>query len=460
MAERNVGMDPGLVAAQSALVGSHSMTLASLADEIGQTGEASRWPGMFGLLPGNIVMTQASIWLAESAASDVRAAAASATELIGRLSAGMAEQIEASSAGEGYRDGKMGVAQADGLYARAIHDPDALVGMTPQYIAAWWDRLTPQQRLDFASDHPEIAGNTNGIPFDVRVEANRLNAERVLLAGGTLSTDQRIYLEMVSGIEVDANGIATPQAGEPTKKLISFDPEADRIIEMIGEITPETKNLVTYVPGTTADLDGFYGGGTQQIGQNLVATALSRDTVAFVYKDSPFPTFDPDGVYNSSWAATVGMPYYDFSTALDLENVYGAATTSIEHSFGSSAGGYAETQGTQFDNRIVLAGIGMGDDWKANPSTNYYSFTGPDDVIRLAREKGSDDLNLGYPISPTAENGFTELGTGFADAPPTAVPGQAIKNLVEGVGQHTRVSGVEDNRETLSQILSILEKSK
>jgi len=477
----NLGLDPAVVAHQSNVIHNHAAMLDDIAGQIGQTGEASRWPGVFGLIPGNVIMTQGSIFLAQSAEADVRAAAASATEMLSRLSAAIDEQRAASSATDGYVDGKMSAAQAAAIYNEVMTNPSVLEGMSPEQVADWFEHLTPAQQDSFINDQHEIAGTTNGIPFDRRIEANVLNAQDRLASGA--KGEEKTYLERVVAGEV---------------KLISYNHDDNRIIEMVGNYYPEdvvvdgvvvhekTKDIVNYMPGTTADLAGFYSGDTQAIARNLVETS-SDGTVAFVFKDAPFPTFEPDGVYNSSWAASVGSRYHDFNTALGLENATSASNparggvpvTSIEHSFATAAGGYAEMQGTEYDNRIVLGGIGMPDGWKPNSGTDYYSIAGQDDIIRVARGLGSDDFDLGYPVAPTEENGFTQLdpkfgsaltrGTEEHDIPvgdmdsPESVLGPIFDKVntpweyvEERVEQHSRVAGTEDNPDTLNYIKEIL----
>ena len=456
----NLGMDPGRVANATAVMGIQAATLSMIADEIGETGKASRWPGVFGLFPGNQIMTAGSIFLAENAAADVRAAAASAFDLLGRINAQIAEQEYASSSGEGYATGTMGSAQASILYNGAMADPDSLVGMSPENVDEWWGLLSQEQKDAFIAAHPLAAGNTNGIAFEDRAAANRLTAQDMLDSRQDLTADQRSYLEDVAASEIT---------------LISFDPGSDRIIEMVGELRPEavtdangntlpaTTDVVNYVPGTEANMDGFYSGTTREMAANLVANAdPAGTTVAFVYKDGEFPTFGTDGVYHSSWAASVGSGYHDFNTALGFENTNKVPVTSIEHSFGSSVGGYAESQGTVFGTRIALGGIGMTDEWKPNAGTNYFSFTGPNDVIRLAREKGTESLNLGFPIPPTEQSGYTELDPDFESwRPSPSRPDilDAADLLGESIDQHTRVAGVENNQRTLDQILEIIDNS-
>lgn len=459
MASSQIGMNTDSVAHQMGQISSYTSQLDGLAEQASATASEHLNPWLAGgisllspVLGGgavatHFVLTEASRALVASAVSDIRFASASAADLIGRLGVNIAEQTQASSATDGYLDGLISQQQADQLVKDVLADPSALDGMTPQQVQAWWARLTDAQKNELMENRPEVIGNTNGVPFDVRVEANQRNAETALQNTKGMTPEQIEYLNEV------ADGDRT---------LISFDPENDRIIEMVGTLDENTQNIVNYVPGTAATMDGFYQGTTQEVGQYLVDNAVPPgSTVAFIYKDSPFPTFNPDGVYNSSWSAEVGNPYHNFNTALSFENPGGIPVTSIEHSFASSVGGYAETQGTVFDQRIVLGGIGMSEDWKPNPGTDYTSFTGPSDIIREAREKYSDDLNTGYPYPPTTENGFTERETGIEPWNPG--PGgwvignpDPVQTGPNPIDQHTQVAGTEDNQVVLDQILDLL----
>ncbi|MGX9900270.1 hypothetical protein ACW0JT_10795 [Arthrobacter sp. SA17] len=44
-------------------------------------------------------------------------------------------------------------------------------------IKDWWESLSTDQRQAFMREYPVETGNTNGIPFNDRVEANKINAQ-------------------------------------------------------------------------------------------------------------------------------------------------------------------------------------------------------------------------------------------------------------------------------------------
>ncbi|WP_258802832.1 hypothetical protein [Pseudarthrobacter sp. NS4] len=54
--------------------------------------------------------------------------------------------------------------------------PEDIQGKSAAEVRTWWLGLAGSQQ-HFLEDHPGVAGNANGIPFDVRTEANRTNAQ-------------------------------------------------------------------------------------------------------------------------------------------------------------------------------------------------------------------------------------------------------------------------------------------
>ncbi|GLJ79216.1 hypothetical protein [Microbacterium imperiale] len=89
---------------------------------------------------------------------------------------------------------------------------------------------------------------------------------------------------------------------------------------------------------------------------------------------------------------------------------------SLEHSFGTAIGGAAESAGADFRPRVLLGGIGMLEGWEARDGTEYYAIQGPRDVNRYL--DGAQVGALGYAITPSQENGITELDSGMTAGDP------------------------------------------
>lgn len=139
-------------------------------------------------------------------------------------------------------------------------------GGSPADVAAWWDDLTPDERLAVLAAHPEAVGGADGIPADVRDRANRLLLETDLAAlelreerGELLPADDRAALEngraaraaLAQGAdEVD------PVSGEALEPLLHlYDARAfggdGRVAIAFGD--PDTADHVSVmVPGLTS----------------------------------------------------------------------------------------------------------------------------------------------------------------------------------------------------------------
>jgi hypothetical protein len=104
-----------------------------------------------------------------------------------------------------------------------IRRPPAVSG-----VAAWWTGLAPDARRDLAAGMPELVGNLEGIPFDVRDAANRRfldERERELHesaartpgrgAQQALGRDMRMLAQVREALE--------PEPGGPTRSLLTLD---------------------------------------------------------------------------------------------------------------------------------------------------------------------------------------------------------------------------------------------
>lgn len=180
---------------------------------------------------------------------------------------------------------------------------DIPVNEGPTYIASWWASLSPDAQALLLRDHPEIIGNLDGVPFDVRVAANRVNITNALadvqqsipdleqrlseaqarwdenLASGTpdgtlgaeLSTeisqleqeldDARRHAEMYDRLLNEdtvryENGARTTGRGH---QVVLFDPENGAFAEIVGNLDAATQNIAVMVPGTGSNFLNMTG---------------------------------------------------------------------------------------------------------------------------------------------------------------------------------------------------------
>jgi len=252
----------------------------------------------------------------------------------------------------------------------------------PQAVHDWWATmdgadpwvLSPVQ-ASLVAALPRLFGSLDGLPPHARVAANVLNAEarlRELRGEAALPGADHAAIERERQYLLQAVG---PDA---TVQLYLFEPHDGNIIEMFGTLDASTSNLVTYVPGTYTTIDDFYGGGVQQVSRWLVES--QPGTVAFVYKDGPFPgetDQSPTGLLEANDAGRgrrAGRALAGFQSALatSLPPVHHPVNrVAIGHSWGLAAVTSSEVAGAHYDHVISLAGAGMLPEWAPRPGTAY-----------------------------------------------------------------------------------------
>lgn len=316
-------------------------------------------------------------------------------------------------------------------------------------VADWWTSLGHVERTEIAAAAPVLVGNLDGVPLEERVAANRLSAARTLAAyprtGSDLASAEASYLAKVS------TGIVS---------LYALDVARDSIVEIVGD--PQTaERALVFTPGTTAALTDFYTGKIQSLAAWEVRNAPASDpTVAFVSKIGSFPEWSmSDGPLDNRRSIELGVLFHRFNEGLDTTAVGALARTSVEHSFGSSVGGVAETLGTRFDTRIVLGGVGMVAGWLPSEQTRYVAYAAGNDVTRYIYGLVNGDA-VGYAVSPSAGNRFEQKDPALT-ADSWYLPlrllagaiGPAIE-VVEGFINHNKVASASGNTSVLESIRS------
>lgn len=274
-----------------------------------------------------------------------------------------------------------------------------LQGMDPSKIGAWWTGMntgagtaadvagvSQLQELLLAAA-PAMFGTLDGMPALARARANQLNAPSLLrVAEKDLKTARKLSgigqanhdPNQTKMLENEVAYLKQVEAGDV--QLYLYDRERSRIVEMLGTPDPNTRHVITYVPGTFTGMNSFYTGGVQQVSKYL-SSEVSR-TVAFVYKDGRFPgEEDTAGGPNlvrigeandENLSRTSGQQLASFESGMRTDPyLNGAEQTGIGHSWGLANVTSSEVAGARYDKVLSLAGAGMLPDWKPQPTTEY-----------------------------------------------------------------------------------------
>lgn len=389
-----------------------------------------------------------------------------------------------------------GVLRAADPYLDGIKSPPK--GGTPDQNAEWWKSLTPEQRADYLSVHPGVLGAMNGLPSDVRDEANRMvlaetratyqleldaipkepNKYAPNPRGNYPATvitpewfewkrkygDEKARLEgVMKGMDaIQARFDRTGRDGLPEAYLLGFDPTGlgdGKVILANGN--PDTADHVgVYVPGTYTGIESIGEGADHaDLGRGDRLWAESS-RFAPEQKVSVITWFDynaPDSIVpeatRGEYAAEGGPRLYEFlqGSRAAQEGVDGtrAHTTVIGHSYGSTVVGVSAQSGSWKDpeavNDFVFAGSpGVQADHAADlgvGADHVWAMGGPwdDQVVR----QGGRLMGLGdNGVIPTDESFGGKImksdssgHTGFWDESSLSMRNQAAVI----VGQYGRV---------------------
>ncbi|AKS31933.1 alpha/beta hydrolase [Mycolicibacterium goodii] len=329
---------------------------------------------------------------------------------------------------------------------------DRLAGMTPDERREFIDGLSPQTVHDMVLADPEVMGNTDGVPFETRIEANDINIRNALDEELAKPSPDEARVQQLQAMLTPIKDPAGSGNLVP-RKFVAFSPDGNgRMIEMIGQIKPGIKGVGVVVPGTNTNLNG-------SASNSASAVELSKQSGSpvFLYMDGDFPQ-GLDKAADPSYAASMAPKLVSFGHEIDREVGSGAPDTPVTyigHSYGGAIVGTAEQMGLRAD-RVLHAssagtGILSGEYTNPNPNVQRYSMTAPGDPIGLVQSLPRDvaisdipgvdaipgiphntDGRIGNPLGglpsgtdPDHIPGVTRLDTGYYGAE-GAHPNQVI----------------------------------
>jgi hypothetical protein len=292
--------------------------------------------------------------------------------------------------------------------------------------------MTPAQRQRLITEFPQQVGNTDGMPWDMRVAANRVNIAQAIVD----TEDPRrveFYRTLLGEIDDPARG-----GQRIDRQILAFDPARASLVELNGNLST-AKSVAVLVPGLNTTIEN--SAANTQTARRFVS-ATRGDVATITYLGGPFPRGNPvTGVVDAAsprYALDMAPRLVAFSEDVDRTVDAVAATgrpipvTYIGHSYGGSIVGTAEALGLTGDRMLYVAaagaGVGVDDpgDWhNRNPDVLRFSMTAPGDFIEVVQ---------GIPGGPHGADpdempGVIHLATGHYDN----------GRLVAGPNAHTDV---------------------
>ncbi len=305
--------------------------------------------------------------------------------------------------------------------------------MSQDSIAAQVAAMSPADRRQLIEQAPQAVGNTDGVPWETRIAANRINIANAILdqrrtldrpdedklraaipptlspadaerLWAALHTDPamravaiaahdrnaRRRFEYYSGLLADVPDPVDRERRVP-RQILAFDPSRESFIELSGDLG-RARAIGVLVPG----LNTTFEGSADDVATARRFVAGSGGDVAMInYLGGRFPTGPlMAGVADAAdarYALEMAPRLVAFSE--DVERRAGSTpVTYIGHSYGGSIVGTAERFGLTADRVIYVeaAGAGVGvrnpQDWhNRNPAVLRFSMTAPGDPISLVQ---------------------------------------------------------------------------
>jgi alpha/beta hydrolase family protein len=301
---------------------------------------------------------------------------------------------------------------------QAVDVVDAWPAMSQDRIAAQIAAMTSEQRDRLVAELPRQVGNTDGVPWDMRIAANRLNIAEAIVTETGRDADSRRRIALYRGLlgEIDD---PTGAGGRIQRQILAFDPGRASLVELNGDLSA-ARSVAVLVPGVNTTIDGSAANTTTA---RRFVSATRSDVAVITYLGGPFPQVDdPAGVLlgaaDPRYALTMAPRLVAFSEDIDRVVDDGVPVTVIGHSYGGSIVGTAEELGLTSDRTLFLAaagaGVGVDDpsDWhNRNPDVLRFSMTAPGDFIEAVQGIPGGP----HGADPDEIDGVIRLRTGYYD---------------------------------------------
>jgi Alpha/beta hydrolase len=284
--------------------------------------------------------------------------------------------------------------------------------MTQDRIADQIAAMTPDQQERLIAESPRQVGNTDGVPWDMRIAANRVN-----IAQAVIDTDDperaAFYRSLLGEVDDPAGG-----GGRVDRQMLAFDPSRASLVELHGNMSTAT-SVAVLVPGLNTTIEG--SAANTQTARRFVS-ATHGDVATITYLGGPFPQ-GRDVVAalvdaaNRRYALDMAPRLVSFSDDVE-RTARSVPVTYIGHSYGGSILGTAEAMGLTADRTLYLAaagaGVGVDDpgDWhNKNQHVLRFSMTPPGDFIQAVQGIPGGP----HGADPDGMSGVIPLATGHYD---------------------------------------------
>ena len=293
--------------------------------------------------------------------------------------------------------------------------PVPAVGTDPHQVAGWWLSLPPGAQRAVLAGSPQLLGQLDGLPAQLRHDANvaMLPVHRLALEAEVARLQERLDDNLFGGVFTDddvalelaraklrALEVVEQVLANPDRFLLALDPSGEHLtaavavgdVDAADHVGTFTPGLATTVQDTLVGYDRQLAALRQQAG-DLAYNAGTGTVATVAWLGYQAPQWSDTGrpsrsVANDEAAQRGAVRLSRFWEGLDAARDQPAHLTALGHSYGSLTTGLALQEGTGVDDVVFFGspGIGTGDvgDLGLRPGRVFVSEARWDGVADLA----------------------------------------------------------------------------
>ncbi|KAF0846015.1 alpha/beta hydrolase [Nocardia caishijiensis] len=296
--------------------------------------------------------------------------------------------------------------------------PEPPKGSTPQDNRKYWDSLTPEQQAEAIRTQPATIGNLDGLPAQVRDEANRayLATEKARLEGEVTRLaavvqgnpkaigsaqelqDKQARLADVRAIEQSLSqgtpeqprmllGLDTTNGRQVRAAVAVGDPDT---ADHVSVTTPGlTSNVRESLPGMVNEAAALQSEAQSQL-TDAGAAGKKVSTIAWMGYDPPQEGMSYPEVLFEDRAQEAAQPLSNFYQGIEVANQNtDPHITALGHSYGSLATSHAlQQQGGAVDDVVFYGSPGIGGEFAGAKGPSVAVLSGLNDAVESAGDLG------------------------------------------------------------------------
>ena len=356
------------------------------------------------------------------------------------------DQDRASEGGDGGAGSSVSTSRIDALKGEI-----GTLGHDPARVADWWRSLSDAERAVLVHDDPGRIGNLDGIAFEDRFEANRLNIERHvawLESTGASADHMKHFRELIA---------------DDSRNFVLFDPSGDgRIAEVFGDLT-NADDIAIVVPGIGNDLAHYSPDDAESL---LHAMGDDSATIMWLGYDTPSGPWPPNPL-----DPAMLRPERAIQWAPDLTSFTNGIRASahgeisiVAHSYGTILATEAAKGGMSVERIVLMGSPGVrAESVSEFNGAHVFAVRNQADPVPLGNSHGTDPTDSNFGATELKGNDANFLGWGSlkgAAAGSYAGPVGAVAGGYAGAGLENHGNYLDGESTSLTNVAAAIKSAR